>query len=497
MKIGRCCISFVCFGAALLVSSLGAQPAFAQTNIQVLASEGESICDTASIAQAGQQACYAGNYQLADFGTQYPTLYGLSQQIAATLDVGYKNVHWADRQTYTSDVYYALLGYTLLYQPSPNPCPSGSAGWPDPPVDSFCAGLDAAWGAPQGTGAYYDDNAWVGMDLLDAYRWSCQDPSTLTGSCNAVLLDAAEGIFSFEQTGLWTSDDNGIPSIGCSSNPNEGECSDGALNSVYQGGLFFQYKDHKNRPVVVNAAAALFASELGEDDNNFSHTGLTHPFPWGFANYEYQWVQGVLTNNDISDPFWALLKPDGCVTNDDVVDPEGCTQYSMDPSRSTDFTPAQSYATGLMIGTATNLSNFNYTATAPRPITPAGFLSQAEGYADNTYFSTTNPPPSNSDYSDLLAECPAYDAVYLHYLWELDNISGGSYNSLEPAYVHWVQNPHSPGSYAGGFWIPPWKFIGQPNTCADPIPNSSLYLVAQAGGARAVVDDAAPNSQTW
>ncbi|MHB8221099.1 MAG: glycoside hydrolase family 76 protein, partial [Acidimicrobiales bacterium] len=153
----------------------------------------------------------------------------------------------------------------LHYQDIHEVAPTGAA---QPPA------FQSAVPSPLGIGGYtyYDDNAWVALDLLHAYRQ--------TG--NASYLSQAEGVFTFLESG-WSS-------------TSSGPCP---------GGIYWiDSSTGRSRNTVSNGPSAEAAVEL------YQLTGNATYLTW--AKKIYQWVRGCLVN--ASGMYYDHVEPDGTVT---------------------------------------------------------------------------------------------------------------------------------------------------------------------------------------
>jgi Glycosyl hydrolase family 76 len=122
-------------------------------------------------ASFARRACLA--LQRMEPTNAYPWVWQLTQEIRATLNA---RARLAVRQRYAKAVYRMFRAYF-----DGHPFSHGAT-----------AAVDTAH-QPR----YYDDNDWIGMDLLSAYRQSGLKP----------LLEAVEGIQRFIYTGQWRSSD--------------------------------------------------------------------------------------------------------------------------------------------------------------------------------------------------------------------------------------------------------------------------------------------------
>jgi len=165
-------------GLALLVpsgSALAGSPAGA-----VVSANSSSGALAKSTYQAFQQNLYLSTYQLYQGdGTQFSYLWPFTNASAGT---DYLAGVSGDGQ-YLSDVETRLSGL-LKYQDTNEKSPTGAS---QPPA------FESAVGSPLGSGGatYYDDNAWVTLDLLHQYQLDH----------DASALQLAEQTFSFIETG--------------------------------------------------------------------------------------------------------------------------------------------------------------------------------------------------------------------------------------------------------------------------------------------------------
>ena len=394
------------------------------TSVTVRGSDAENACDQV------QQDLFNGADPISKT-TVWPSLWELSQVVATTLDVPSAQVSAATRAAYASEVLLALH----YYPNGPFGCNPllNTGGYRADPY--FCGGLAAN---TTGGDRFYDDNAWVGTDLADAYRWSCPTPGSWSG-CNKQLADAAVGLAGFEVTGVdftSTKQFNGIYFCLC-----VGTTGDGS-----------------NRPTVVNADAANFPAALYGVDNA-AYNALNN------ATIAYQWVRSTLELTGVN---------------------AGVFYDHITPSNTVEGAPDQSYANGLMIGTAWKL----YQAAQSGAIPQAGYVNQAEAYAEeaDAHFQNDLGSQSSGGYAagwkqtngeyfmDLEEECPAYDAVLFHYLWPLD-AAGVSTKPRLGGYVDWLLNVYKDGTAT---------FIGDSYACSNP--HDADYMLPHAGEARTLID---------
>jgi hypothetical protein len=131
-----------------------------------------------------------------------------------------------------------------------------NSGAPEGTFTSSLAAFDGSVAPPTGPGGtkYYDDNDWVGIELMRAYRLTHE----------ASLLGAAQGIMAFEMAG-WQSE----PQLPCA------------------GGIpFSNARENTDRNTVTTAPAAELAVQLYLATRNVQYLG--------FAEQAYEWVRRCL-----------------------------------------------------------------------------------------------------------------------------------------------------------------------------------------------------------
>ncbi|MCW3032471.1 MAG: hypothetical protein QOK19_775 [Solirubrobacteraceae bacterium] len=195
--------------------------------------------------QAMQKAYYilgSGLYK----GEPFSYLWPFSQALAATVSVA--NVP-ALRTTMTRELKARLVGLRAYLDPN-------NSGTPEGTFLSTLAGFDGTVAPPVGPGGakYYDDNAWIGIELMRIYR--------LTRESSA--LGGAEGIMAFEMEGWQAS-----PQLGCS------------------GGVpFSNLPGNTDRNTITTAPAAQLAVQL--------YKVTANPQYLQFAVQAYEWVRTCL-----------------------------------------------------------------------------------------------------------------------------------------------------------------------------------------------------------
>jgi hypothetical protein len=176
----------------------------------------------------------------------------MSQVISNTLLAGITAPASA-RQAYASAVYATLDRYA--------------------DGQSFTSGL-TPFAGDRNTTTFYDDDAWAGLDLVQAYLESGQ----------VKLVQAAQQILTFERSGQWRQSDPGD-------------------EQWYPGGIYWNTV-RLTRPVQATAGPAQLALDL------YIVTHATGDLQFG--EQEYQWVRNVLANS--SGLFYNRLSPGGAIT---------------------------------------------------------------------------------------------------------------------------------------------------------------------------------------
>jgi hypothetical protein len=228
----------------------------------------------------------------------------------------------------------------------------------------------------------------------------------------------------------------------------------------------------ENRGSVLNADVSEFASRLANLE------GLSSPYythDMTFAECEYTFVQNVLeigqansntpscfkhqiptTRRQTPTPgvFRDHVKPNGCYSPavsyptafspghpypDGQIYPaypDHCGKVPpgytpIPPSRQ--VVPALSYGSGLMVGAAMNLA-------ASGLFNAKDFASDAASYAGDANAHFVNATPvDQGEATNLEVACPAFNAVYFHYLWQL--VDKSYVTALEPGYISWLTQP--------------------------------------------------------
>jgi hypothetical protein len=179
-------------------------------------------------------------------GEPFSYLWPFSQALAATVSManipGMKGV-------YLRELHARMIGLRSYLD-------TNNSGAPEGTFTSTLPAYDGTVAPPAGPGGakYYDDNDWIGIELMRAYK--------LTR--NAALLGAAEGVMAFEMAG-WSTD----PTLAC------------------PGGIPFSNNlENTDRNTVTGAPAAELALQLYLATHNQQYLQ--------FAQMAYEWVRGCL-----------------------------------------------------------------------------------------------------------------------------------------------------------------------------------------------------------
>lgn len=234
----------VCAALALLATAAIARPAGRATPANArlpssaplnfdgrLAAAGERLCKSLHVSPRSITELSCQALQRTVKSGPYPFVWQLTQVLSATMIAG-SDAPRAAREKYGSQVYASFRHYLH---------------------PSFSAGLTAAVG---GGLRYYDDNAWVGLDLVQAYNESGQRQ----------LRQAAAGILAFQRTGEWRPGDP----------PDQQQ---------YPGGIYWN-ANRRFRSLNATAATAQLALELYADTKSRADLAL--------GEQEYNWVHQTL-----------------------------------------------------------------------------------------------------------------------------------------------------------------------------------------------------------
>jgi hypothetical protein len=252
---------------------------------------------------------------------------------------------------------------------------ANNSGQPEGSFTSVLAAYDGTVSPPVGPGGtkYYDDNDWVGIELMRMYKLT-REPA---------LLQAAEAVMSFEMAG-WQSS----PGLGC------------------PGGLpFTNEPENTDRNTITTGPAAELAVQLYRTTHNQQYLN--------FAIQAYEWVRQclLLPGNLYGDH----------VNRRGVIEPH---LYS--------YTQGVMIGAGTLLYQATGYSGFLYQARQTAAAALAYFTPERLG-AENPFFpsiyfrnlmyldSVTHDPPGNR---------PAQ--AYVDYAWEQERLSNNLFVAGSP-----------------------------------------------------------------
>ncbi len=299
-------------------------------------------------------------------GEPFSYLWPFSQALAATISLA--NVP-ALARTMAHEIPSRLVGLQAYLDPDNSGASEGA-------YTSTLPGYDGTVAPPAGPGGpkYYDDNDWVGIELVRLYK--------LTHS--AALLTSAEGIMAFEMAGWQAS-----PELGCA------------------GGIpFTNTPENTDRNTVTTAPAAELGIQLYK---------LTHNVQYlQFAEMAYEWVRR------------CLLQPSGLyadhVSRQGIVEP---TLWS--------YNQGTMIGAGTLLYQATGNSGYLYQARQTAKAALAYFTPQRLGeeipFFPAVYFrnllyldSVTRDPPG-----------PAAAQGYVDYAWQYLRLGNGLFVAGSPA----------------------------------------------------------------
>jgi Glycosyl hydrolase family 76 len=298
-------------------------------------------------------------------GEPFSYLWPFSQAFAATVTMAGIP---ALRTTMTRELRARMVGLQSYLD-------NDNAGSPEGTYTSSLAAFDGTAAPPVGPGGakYYDDNDWVGIELLRAYRLT-RDPAALT---------AAESIMAFEIAG-W----QGSPELGC------------------PGGIPFSNQlENSERNTITTAPAAQLALQL------YKVTGSAQYLQ--FAVLAYQWVRNCLleSNNMYGDH----------VNRRGMIEP-----------RLWSYTQGVMIGAGTMLYQATGNSGYLYQARQTASAALSYFTPERLG-AENPFFpsvyfrnllyldSVTHDPPG-----------PRVAQAYVDYAWQHLRLAGDLFVAGSP-----------------------------------------------------------------
>jgi hypothetical protein len=203
------------------------------------------------VFQAMQKYYYIAGSSLYS-GEPFSYLWPFSQALAATVSMA--NIPSISRipsvsRALAAEVHDRLIGLR-------NYLDTSNSGEPNGIFTSNLAAFDGTVAPPTGPGGakYYDDNDWVGIELVRLYETTH----------NAALLGTAEGVMAFEMAGWQATQELACP-----------------------GGIpFSNTSENTDRNTVTNAPAAELAAQLYRITRNAQYLQ--------FAETAYQWVRACL-----------------------------------------------------------------------------------------------------------------------------------------------------------------------------------------------------------
>jgi len=303
-------------------------------------------------------------------GEPFSFLWPFSQALAATVSMA--NIP-SLKSSFAHEVQVRLLGLRSYLDQSNSGAPEGT-------FTSTLAAFDGTVAPPEGPGGakYYDDNEWVGIELMRMYE--------LTH--NAALLGSAEGIMAFVMAGWQTAGPEG-QQIAC------------------PGGIpFSNAAENRERNTVTDGPAAELALQLYRVTQN--------PQYLQFAEMAYVWVRSCLT------------QPNGLYA--DHIYPNG----AIDPTE-------WSYTQGTMIGAGALLyqasGNSAYLYQARQTAKAAlGYFTAERLFSEIPFFASVY--FRNMLYLDWVTHDPPGAKLaqgYVNYAWEHERLSGDVFVAGSPA----------------------------------------------------------------
>ncbi len=270
-------------------------------------------------------------------GEPFSFLWPFSQALAATVSMA--NVP-AFGASYAREIHSRVIGLRSYLDTSNSEAPEGT-------FTSTLAGFDGTVAPPNGPGGakYYDDNEWVGIELVRLYKLY-HDPSS---------LGSAEGIMAFVMAG-WQTD----PELAC------------------PGGIpFSNSAENTDRNTITDAPAAELAVQL------YRLTGSVAYLQ--FAEQAYEWVRR------------CLLQPNGLYA--DHIRPHGAVDGTL-----WSYNQGTMIGAGVLLYQATGNSGFLFQARQTAQAARAYFTPERLGseipFFPSIYFrnllyldSVTHDPP--------------------------------------------------------------------------------------------------------
>ncbi|HEY5044386.1 MAG TPA: glycoside hydrolase family 76 protein [Solirubrobacteraceae bacterium] len=299
-------------------------------------------------------------------GEPFSFLWPFSQALAATVTIA--NVP-ALKSSLAHEVQARLVGLKSYLDLSNSGAPEGS-------FTSTLAAFDGTVAPPEGPGGakYYDDNAWIGIELARMYK--------LTH--NAGVLGSAEAIMAFEMAGWDTQ-----PGLVC------------------PGGIpFSNATENSERNTVTDAPTAELGVQL------YGLTGNAQYLQ--FAEIAYEWVRTCLTQSN--GLYGDHIKPHGS------VDP---TEWS--------YNQGTMIGAGTLLYQATGNSAYLYQARQTAAAALAYYTAERLG-AENPFFVSVY--FRNLLYLDSVSHDPPGTKLvqpYVNYAWEHLRLSDDVFVAGSPA----------------------------------------------------------------
>jgi hypothetical protein len=299
-------------------------------------------------------------------GEPFSYLWPFSQALAATVSLA--NVP-ALAKAATHDLPARLVGLNEYLD-------TDNSGEPEGTYTSELPAYDGTVAPPAGPGGpkYYDDNDWVGIELVRLYKLTHKTP----------ILGSAEGIMAFEMAGWQTN-----PALGC------------------PGGIpFSNTLENSQRNTVTTAPAAELALQLYGVTGNVEYLQ--------FAQKAYTWVRT------------CLLLPSGLygdhVGRQGVVEPATWS-----------YNQGAMIGAGALLYHATGNSEYLYQARQTAAAAQAYFTPQRLG-AENPFFPAVY--FRNLIYLDSITHDPPGKKIaqsYVDYAWQNLRLSGNVFVAGSPA----------------------------------------------------------------
>ncbi|HEX5224672.1 MAG TPA: glycoside hydrolase family 76 protein [Solirubrobacteraceae bacterium] len=299
-------------------------------------------------------------------GEPFSYLWPFSQAMAATISLA--NVPQLAK-TAARDLSARIVGLNEYLD-------TNNSGQPEGTFTSELPAFDGSVAPPAGPGGpkYYDDNDWVGIELVRLYKLTHR----------ATILGSAEGIMAFEMAG-WSTN----PALGC------------------PGGIPFSNTiENTQRNTVTTAPAAELALQLYGVTGNVEYLQ--------FAQKAYEWVRG------------CLLLPSGLYG--DHVGQRGVVEPA-----TWSYNQGTMIGAGALLYQATGNSGYLYEARQTAAAAQAYFTPQRL-LAENPFFPAVY--FRNLMYLDSITHDPPGKAIaqaYVDYAWQNLRLSGNLFVAGTPA----------------------------------------------------------------